>query len=88
MSTSLNFSNVADSLCTIAAPPPHRRRINTEEEKTKDVVAAWWTDLIQFLVALVILHQDDLKKRMNKITATWRNGCCEKMAAHHTKPPP
>ena len=33
---------------------------------------SWGTELIQFLVALAILHQDDLKKRMNRITATGR----------------
>ena len=37
---------------------------------------------------LVILHQDYVKKRMNRITATWWNGCFEKMddpGSHHTK---
>ena len=46
----------------------HRRRINTEE-KAKVVPAAGGMELIQFLSALANLHQDDLKKRMNKITA-------------------
>ena len=41
--------------------PGHRRRINTEE-KAKVVAAAWRTELIQFLAALAILHQDDQKK--------------------------
>ena len=36
----------------------HRRRINTEE-KAKVVAAVWGTELIQFLAALAILHQDD-----------------------------
>ena len=35
------------------------------EEKAKLVAAAWGTELIQFLAALAILHQDDLKNRMN-----------------------
>ena len=37
---------------------------------------------------LEILHKDDMKKRMNGITATWRNGCFEKMDDHlvHTIP--
>ena len=34
------------------------------------------------------VHQGDLRKRMNIITATWRIGCFEKMADDHTKPPP
>ena len=46
-----------------------RRRINTEEN-AKVVTAAWGTDLIPFLSALaILLHQDDLKKRINRITA-------------------
>ena len=45
-----------------------RRRINTEEN-AKVVTAAWGTELIPFLSALAILHQDDLKKRINRITA-------------------
>ena len=37
-----------------------------------------------------ILHQYDLKKRMNRITATWRNGCLKKWSSgsNHTKPTP
>ena len=34
------------------------------------------------------VHQGDLRKRMNIITATWRIGCFEKMVDDHTKPPP
>ena len=34
--------------------------------------------MIQFLAALVILHQDDLKERMNRITAIWWNGYFKK----------
>ena len=41
----------------------HRRRIYTEE-KAKVGAAVWWTELIQFLAALDIFHQDDLKNRM------------------------
>ena len=52
----------------------HRRRIKTEV-KAKVVAAAWGAELIQFLAALAVLHQDDLKKRINKIKAAWRNGC-------------
>ena len=40
----------------------HRRWIR--EEKVK-VAAAWGAELIHFLAALAILHQDDLKNRMN-----------------------
>ena len=43
-----------------------RKDIKTEE-KVKVVAAACWTELIQFLTVLAILHQDDLKKRMNTI---------------------
>ena len=39
----------------------HRRRIKTEE-RAKVVAADWDMELIQFLAALAILHQDDLKK--------------------------
>ena len=57
--------------------------INTGE-KVKVVAAVLVQGWIQFLAALaIILHQDDLKKRMTKITATWRNGCFENMAYHH-----
>ena len=60
----------------------HRRKINTEE-KAKVVAAVWETELIQFFVAaLAILQQDDFKKRMNRITATWQNRCFGKMDYH------
>ena len=36
--------------------------IITEEEE-KVVAAAWGTEFIQFLAALAILHQDDMKRR-------------------------
>ena len=69
----------------------HRRKLNAEE-KAKVVAAAWGAELIQFLAALTILHQDGLKKRMNRISATWQNGCFDQMADHPvhttTKPPP
>ena len=44
----------------------HRRRIKTEE-KAKVLAAAWreGAELIKFLAKLAILHQDDLKNRMN-----------------------
>ena len=42
----------------------HRRRIHTKE-KAKVVAASWETEFIQFLAALAILHQDDLKNMMN-----------------------
>ena len=44
----------------------HRRRIKTEE-KAKVVAAVWGTELIQFLT--IILQQDDLKMRVNRILA-------------------
>ena len=39
----------------------HRRRIKTEE-KVKVVAAVWGTEFIQFLAAIAILHQADMKK--------------------------
>ena len=43
-----------------------RRRIK-KEDKGKVVAAVWGTELIQFLAALAILHQQgDLKNRMNR----------------------
>ena len=42
----------------------HTRSIYTEE-KAKVVAAVWGTEFIQFLGALAILHQEDLKNRMN-----------------------
>ena len=35
------------------------------EEKAKVVAAVLWTECIQFLAALAILHQDDMKRSMN-----------------------
>ena len=45
-------------------------------------------ELIKFLAALAIFHQDDLMKKMNKITFTVRNGCFYKMDDQpvHTTP--
>ena len=40
-----------------------RKRINTEET-AKVFAAAWGTELLQFLAALAILDQDDLKKKI------------------------
>ena len=42
----------------------HRRRMKTEE-KAKVVAAALGAELIKFLAALAILHQDVLKNRKN-----------------------
>ena len=42
----------------------HRRRLKTEE-KAKVIAAVRGTELIQFLAALAILNQDDLKTGMN-----------------------
>ena len=69
------------------------RRSKKTEEKTKVVAAVWGTELIQFFAARDIFHQDDLKKRMNRIAATWWNGCFGKLDDHsvhimYTKPPP
>ena len=56
-------------------------RIKTEE-KAKVVAAVCGTELLQFFAALAIFHQEDLKKKMNRITATLRNGCFAKMDDH------
>ena len=40
----------------------HRRRIK-KEEKAKVVAAVWWTELINFLAALYIFHQEDFEKK-------------------------
>ena len=44
------------------------------QEKAKVIAAAWGAELIQFLVALVIFHQDDLKTMMNCTRTIWRIG--------------
>ena len=41
----------------LCEPIGHKRRIKTEE-KAKIVAAGWGTELIQFLAAQAILHQD------------------------------
>ena len=65
-----------------------RKRIKTEE-KAKVLAAAGGMELTQFHAAPAIVHQDDSKKRMNRIMATWQNGCFEKSSgSHHTKTSP
>ena len=51
----------------------HRRRIYTEEE-AKVVAAAWGTEVLQFLPAKAIFHQDDLKNRMKTFNFSNRPG--------------
>ena len=51
----------------------HRRRIKTEK-KAKVVVGVWEVELIQFLAVLAILHQDDLKNRMNSSISLYHPG--------------
>ena len=63
LSRELQFK-IATGLHHVAHYGAQRRRIYTEQ-KAKVVDTAWRTDLIQFLAALAILHQDDLKNRMN-----------------------
>ena len=51
----------------------HRRRIYTEE-KAKFVAASWGKKLCQFLATLAILHQDELKNRVQIslfFTSSW-----------------
>ena len=50
-------------LFTVHSRWSHKRRRNTEE-KAKVVAACWETELLQFLAALAILHQDELKNRL------------------------
>ena len=57
----------------------NRKKIKTEE-MAKVVAAFWGTELIQFLASLAIFHQDDFKKRMNRIRVTWWNGGFEKIS--------
>ena len=51
----------------------HRRRIYTEEME-KVVATVWGAESIQFLAALAIFHQDDMKKRMNSFYSSTRRG--------------
>ena len=44
------------------------------EEKAKVVAAGWGTELIQFIAALAIFHQDDLKKGMNSSYSSFHPG--------------
>ena len=63
-------------------PVLHRRRIKADE-KAKVIAAVCVTELIQFLTALAIFTRMIFKKkRINRITAPWRNGCFEKMDDH------
>ena len=51
----------------------YRRKIYTED-KAKVVAAFWGTEFIQFLAELAVLHQDDMKKRMNLSYSSNRAG--------------
>ena len=51
----------------------HRIRIYTEE-KAKLVAAVWGTEFIQCLAALVILHQEELKNRLNSSFPSYHPG--------------
>ena len=68
----LHFS-AASLLLFCPMTRPHRRRIKTEE-KAKVVAAAWGAELIQFLAAVAILHQEDLKNRMKSSLVSMQ--CC------------
>ena len=64
-----------------------------QKGRKKVVPAFWGTELIQFLAAPAIGHQDDLRKRINRITANWQNRCFGKwmiilFTSHQTKPIP
>ena len=62
-------------MCSMESPA-HRRRICTiyTEEKAKVVAAVWGTEFIKFFTTLAILHQDDMKKRMNSSYSSKRPG--------------
>ena len=62
-----------------ATPGVWAEKKKQTEEKANVVAAVWGTEFIKFHAALQIYHQDDLEKRMNRIKATWWNGCFEKM---------
>ena len=57
----------------------HRRRIKTEEKANVVLAAVWGTELIQFLAAVAILHQDDYKKGMNSSYSSYRPGAINPM---------
>ena len=56
----------------------HRRRINTEE-KAKVVTAIWGMESFNSMPRWLFCTRMILKKRMNRIMATWRNDCFGKM---------
>ena len=51
------------------------RRIHAEE-KAKVVAAAWVTELIQFLAALAIFYQGNLKNSMNSYFCIYPSSMC------------
>ena len=56
----------------------HRRRIKTEEKAKVVAVFCMGTELVQFLAALAIFHQDYLKKRTKRTTASCGMDALEK----------
>ena len=56
--------HVRIALTTVLYCKSHRRRIKTEV-KAKVVTAVWGTEFIKLFAGLAILHQNDLKNRMN-----------------------
>ena len=68
-STASSATSHSASLPGTLSTATHRRKIKTEE-KAKVIAAVWGKEMIQFLAALAILHQDGLKKKINRITAT------------------
>ena len=65
-------------------PFPKKKDKDRRKGTVKVVTTVWGTELIQFFAALAtcIFHQDDSKKRMDRMTASWRNGCLGKMDDH------
>ena len=57
----------------IRLPLPLVVRIKTEEN-AMDVAVVWETELIQFIAAVAILHQEDLKKGINSSYCSYHPG--------------
>ena len=63
----------------------YRKRISQNRRQRLSLLVRG-TELLQFLAALEILRQDDLKKWMNRRMDTWRHGCSGIMHDHPVRP--
>ena len=52
----------------------HRKRIETKINQRSSLLWGGGAELIQFLAALAILHQDELKKKMNASLSSNNSG--------------